>query len=128
MRIALRYLWALAAFGLGLGTIYWFVTYEVVGSILLWAFGAMPLIVALWWATRRGIDPALRASDDADASHSDSAGRDVGSFPLASGWPIFLVLGVMVTGASLIYGLILAPVGVALLLWAVIGLARESDP
>jgi hypothetical protein len=127
MRFVLRYFALLSAFGLGLGTIYWFLTYEVVGAVVLWCFGLMPLIVALWW-WRQGTDPATEASDDPDASPSDAAGRAVGSFPTASGWPIFLVLGVIVTGASLVYGLILLPAGAALLAWAIIGLARESHP
>ncbi|HVD70591.1 MAG TPA: cytochrome c oxidase subunit 4 [Actinomycetota bacterium] len=127
MRFVLRYFALLAAFGLGLGTIYWFLTYEVVGAVVLWCFGLMPLIVATWW-WRQGTDPATEASDDPEASPSDAAGKTVGSFPLASGWPIFLVLGVIVTGASLVYGLILAPAGAALLLWAIVGLARESRP
>ena len=41
-------------------------------------------------------------------------------------WPIFLVLGTIVTGASLVYGLILVPVGAALLVWSVLGFTRES--
>ena len=127
MRFALRYFGLLSAFGLGLGTIYWFVTYEVVGAVVLWCFGLMPMIVALWW-WRQGTDPGTEAADDPDATPSDAAGRVVGSFPMASAWPIFLVLGVIVTGASIVYGLILLPVGAALLLWAVVGLARESRP
>ena len=127
VKFALRYFALLSAFGLGLGTIYWFLTYEVVGAVVLWCFGLMPLIVATWW-WRQGTDPATEASDDPEASPSDAAGHAVGSFPLASGWPIFLVLGVIVTGASLVYGLILAPAGAALLLWAIVGLARESRP
>jgi hypothetical protein len=39
---------------------------------------------------------------------------------------VFLVLGVIVTGASLVYGLLLLPVGMALVAWAIAGLARES--
>jgi len=127
VRIALRFLSLLAVFGLGLGTIYWFLTYEVVGAVVLWCFGLMPLIVAVWW-WRQGIDAGTEAADDPDASPSDAAGHVVGSFPMASGWPIFLVLGVIVTGAAILYGLILLPAGVALLLWAIVGLARESGP
>ena len=46
VRFALRYFALLSAFGLGLGTIYWFLTYELVGAVVLWCFGLMPLIVA----------------------------------------------------------------------------------
>jgi Cytochrome c oxidase subunit IV len=125
MRIALRYLWILGIFGLGLGTLYWFLSDEVVGAVALWFFGVMPLIVATWW-TLRGTDAAVSASDDPDASPQDRTGHVVGSFPLMTAWPVFLAMGVIVIGASLVYGLILLPVGAALLVWALIGLARET--
>ena len=40
VRFALRYFALLSAFGLGLGTIYWFLTYEVVGAVVLWCLRA----------------------------------------------------------------------------------------
>ncbi len=125
MRIALRTLWMYTAFGLGLGTAYYVLTQEWVGSIALWFLGLMPAIVACWWL-RRGPSPAVRAADDPDAGPVSSAGESLGSFPVGTAWPMFLVLGVIVTGASLVYGLLLLPVGAALVAWAIVGLARES--
>ena len=125
MRVALRYLWAYGAFGLGLGTVYYVLTEEWVGSVALWFLGVMPLIVGLWWV-RHGPSAAVRASDDPDADPAASAGTSLGSFPMTSAWPVFLVLGVIVTGASLVYGLLLLPVGAVMLVWAIVGLARES--
>ena len=125
MRIALRYLWAYTAFGLVLGTVYYVRTEEWVGSVALWFLGLMPAIVGLWWI-RHGPSPAVRESDDPDADPSSSAGRSLGSFPMGSAWPVFLVLGTVVTGASLVYGLLLLPVGAALIVWAIAGWARES--
>lgn len=125
MKVALRLLGVIAVFGLSVGTLYWFLTYEWVGAVLLWFLGLMPAIVAVWW-WRRGATSDLVTSDDPDAVPAQTAGRAVGSFPLATAWPIFLVLGVIVTGASLVYGLILLPAGAGLLLWAIVGFARES--
>jgi hypothetical protein len=125
MRTATRYLWLLCAFGLGLGTLYWFLTYEATGAVLLWAFGLMPLIVATW-VTRRGILGEQRAEDDPDAVPSMSSGDSVGSFPLMTAWPIFIVLGVILIGASLVYGLILLIPGLALFGYAAFGFVRES--
>ena len=125
MRITSRYLWVLCVFGIGLGTIYWFITYEATGAILLWAFGLMPLIVATW-INRHGLLRETAPDDDPDADPRDAAGAAVGSFPLASAWPVFMVLGVITAGASLIYGLILLVPGVALLGYAVYGFMRES--
>lgn len=125
MKVALRYLWVYAAFGFGLGTYYYVLTEEWVGSVALWFLGVMPLIVGLWWV-RHGPSAAVRASDDPDADPAASAGTSLGSFPMTSAWPVFLVLGVIVTGASLVYGLLLLPVGAAMLVSAIVGLARES--
>ena len=125
MRAALRYLWVYAVFGLGLGTFYWLLTTEWVGAVMLWFLGLMPAIVGLWW-TRRGASPAIRAADDGEADPASEAGESLGSFPIGTAWPLFLVLGVVVTGAGLVYGLILAPVGTVLIVWAVAGLTRES--
>ncbi len=50
----------------------------------------------------------------------------LGPFPAETVWPIFLVLGSITIGASLIYGLILLPVGGALFVWSIVGFTRES--
>ena len=54
------------------------------------------------------------------------AGEDLGSFPLESTWPVFLVLGVLLSLAALVYGVFLLPIGCALVIWSVLGLMRES--
>jgi Cytochrome c oxidase subunit IV len=125
MRIALRYLWVYSAFGLVLGSVYFALTQEWVGAVALWFLGLMPAIVGVWWI-RHGPSRAVHAADDPDADPSSSAGESLGSFPMATAWPLFLVLGVIVTGASLVYGLLLLPVGAVLLVWSIVGLARES--
>jgi hypothetical protein len=125
VRTTTKYFIALSAFGFGFGTLYWFLTYERAGSILLWSLGLTPLIVAAWVMRRRAFD-GLGPQDDEDASPRDSAGEPVGSFPGPSIWPVFLVLGVIVTGAALVYGLLLLPVGIAIWAVAVVGLVRES--
>lgn len=125
MRIALRYLWVYSAFGLVLGSVYFALTQEWVGAVALWFLGLMPAIVGVWWI-RHGPSRAVDAADDPDADPSSSAGESLGSFPMATAWPLFLVLGVIVTGASLVYGLLLLPVGAVLLVWSIVGLARES--
>jgi len=125
MKIALRYFWVLAAFGLVVGTIYYAITGEWTGSMLLWFLGLMPLIVAVW-SVRRGFQRIPRAEDDPEAEPSANAGSSLGSFPLVSVWPLYFVLGVVVVGAGLVYGLILVPAGAALIGWAIVGFMRES--
>jgi hypothetical protein len=125
VRTATRFLVILGAFAAGLGVAYWFITYEAVGTVLLLSFALTPAIIALY-AIRQGSLRDLRAEDDPDADPRSLAGETLGPFPAETVWPIFLVLGTITIGASLIYGLILLPVGVGMFCWALVGFARES--
>jgi cytochrome c oxidase subunit IV len=125
VKMAERYLWVLCGFAWVLAAIYWVVTYEWTGTVLLVSLGCMPLIVAAW-STRHRLRVPPAPEDDPDADTGAAAGTTVGSFPLASAWPVFTVLGVIVIGASLVYGLIIAPAGAALLIWSIVGFMRES--
>jgi hypothetical protein len=116
---------ALFAFGAISGTIYWFVTYEPAGTLLLWSFSLMPLIVAGYLVLHGGVR-AGTPEDDPDASPERAAGQELGTFPVASAWPLVLVLGSIAAAASLVYGLLLLPVGLAVIGLAVLGLMRES--
>jgi cytochrome c oxidase subunit IV len=116
---------ALFAFGAISGTIYWFVTYEPAGTLLLWSFSLMPLIVAGYLLLPGG-ERARTLEDDPDASPDRTAGQELGTFPVASAWPLVLVLGSIAAAASLVYGLLLLPVGLAVIALAVLGLMRES--
>lgn len=125
MRTAAWMMLALFAFGAISGTIYWFVTYEPAGTLLLWSFSLMPLIVAGYLLLHGGTRVGT-LEDDPDASPDRAAGQEIGTFPVASAWPLVLVLGSIVAAASLVYGLLLLPVGLALIALAVLGLMRES--
>jgi Cytochrome c oxidase subunit IV len=127
VRTVVKFMGALGAFGVATGLIYWLTTGERAGTVLLVAFGLMPLIVIAWILTRAAAaDAATRAADDPDATPSDASGEVLGSFPTASLWPIFLVLGAVVAGAGLVYGLLLVPIGIGIGGVAVLGLMRES--
>ncbi|HEY7477384.1 MAG TPA: cytochrome c oxidase subunit 4, partial [Actinomycetota bacterium] len=111
MRTATKYLLGLWLFGFVLGTIYWFVTYEWTGAVLLWFFSLTPLIIGAF-AWRHGSMRVERPEDDPEAVADADPGEDLGVFPTATLWPVFLVLGVIATGAALIYGLIMLVVGI----------------
>jgi len=125
VRTAAWMMLALFAFGAISGTIYWFVTYEPAGTFLLWSFSLMPLIVAGYLLLHRGVR-ARTMEDDPDASPDRAAGEELGTFPAASAWPLVLVLGSIAAAASLVYGLLLLPVGLGAMALAVLGLMRES--
>jgi multisubunit Na+/H+ antiporter MnhC subunit len=116
---------ALFAFGAISGTIYWFISYEPAGTFLLWSFSLMSLVVA-GYLVLHGAVRARSLEDDPDATPDRAAGHEVGTFPAASAWPLVLVLGSITVGASLVYGLLLLPVGLAVTAVAVLGLMRES--
>jgi hypothetical protein len=126
MRTFTRYLWVLTAFGLGLGTVYWLITEETTGAVLLWIFGLMPLILGAWTARHehRG-DPAL-PEDDPEADPAAEAGQPVGIFPAVTLWPLVFVAGIVTTGAGLVYGTLLLWPGIAVVAMAILGLMRES--
>jgi hypothetical protein len=117
---------ALFAYGAIVGTIYWFVTYEPAGTLLLWSFSLMPVIVA-GYLVRHGSVRARTLEDDPEATPEKAAGQELGTFPSASTWPVVLVLGSIAVGTSLVYGLLLLPVGLGVMLLAVLGLMRESQ-
>ena len=116
---------AFGIFGVAVGTIYYLRTDEWVGSILLWLIGIAPLMVVAF-AARRGMFRDTALQDDPDADPAGAAGEDLGTFPTSSAWPLVLVLGVVVTGAAVVYGLLLLPLGIAVVGVAAIGLVRES--
>lgn len=125
MRTATWMMLALFAYGAISGTIYWFVTYEPAGTLLLWSFSLMPVIVAAYLVFQ-GAARERTLGDDPDATPDRAAGQDLGPFPAASTWPVVLVLGSITVGASLVYGLLLLPVGLGVTALAVLGLMRES--
>ena len=125
MRTATWMMLALFAFGAISGTIYWFISYEPAGTFLLWSFSLMPLIVAGYLVLHGGVR-ARTMEDDSDASPERAAGEELGTFPVASVWPLVLVLGSIAAAASLVYGLLLLPVGLGAMALAVLGLMRES--
>lgn len=121
-----RFFGVFAAFTIGVGTLYYALTGEDIGWIVLTVAGvATGLTVA--WAWRRGAFRERRYDDDPDAEPGAGAGEEIGDFPAASAWPFVLAAASLVVGASLVYGLILLPLGAGLMGWAIVGLVRESN-
>jgi len=125
VRTVTKYLSILSVFAAVTAAVYWLVTYEAVGAVLLVGFCLMPLIVMLF-GIRHGALRDARNEDDPGADPSRSAGETLGPFPNTTVWPIFLVLGLITVGASLIYGVILIAPGAVLMVWSIVGLTRES--
>ena len=131
MRTLAKTLLVVAAYLFGIAVIYWFLTSEEAGTLLLIGSGLMVGLVAAYLARRGALErhpsspPA--PEDDPGATPRSLAGSPVGSFPFSSAWPIVLVGGFVVTSLGILFSVILLPIGVVLAGVAILGLMRESE-
>jgi cytochrome c oxidase subunit IV len=113
-----RFLGRLAAYGLLIGVIYWFVAYEIAGTVLLLAFGlaaGFATIVLLLDVRRRRRGPLPRrpadwlglASDDSDPPFAD----EPATLPAGSGAPLEFGFGLAVAALGLVFGAWLVALG-----------------
>jgi len=115
-----------AAFALIIGAIYWFLSYEAAGTMMLLTM-AVGLLIATGYvaaARRRTRLPA----DVAGLSPADERSESVGVFASQSAWPALLALGCAVGLTGLIYGWWLALLGALGITAALVGLMREDRP
>jgi len=122
-----------SAFGLVAGIVYWFLSYEWLGTVALLLLGAGPgfagLILVLEQRQRGGM-----AESRADALRrfagfpprdppgpDDLEAEDLGVLPLPTIWPFAASLGVALLHTGLIYGLWLVVLGVGVTAYAAWG-------
>jgi len=114
----------IAGFFLLIATVYWFVSYEPAGTIMLFmtsGLGALPGAYLVWKA--RNHPPRLE--DRTDATIAEGAGR-IGSFPESSVWPLALAAGLSLVGLGFVFGIWMALPGGVLVLVAIIGAIQEG--
>jgi hypothetical protein len=107
------------------GTVYWFVTSEPAGSVMLALAVLGVLMVAAWlflWSRRTGPRP----EDRPEASPSEAA-DDVGYFPSSSIWPFVIGCGAVVMAVALVFGVWLGLTGALIALVGIIGYACEAS-
>jgi uncharacterized membrane protein YfcA len=125
MRTEYKLFVALGIFMLPLGIIYWFVSYEIAGSIMLLivaiAFAFIGVYLAIQSKRMAGFRP-----EDYDATQEEGVGV-VGSFPGSSIWPLISAIALTFIAFGLTFSSFLAIPGLGLLLATVIGMARESE-
>jgi Cytochrome c oxidase subunit IV len=98
----------LAAFGLIVGTVYWFIAYEPAGTILLIGFGlASAVASAVLWAKSR------RAGD---ASDGWPLGQEPARIPPPAYAPFQIGIGAGITALGLALGPLLALTGIVILI------------
>jgi cytochrome c oxidase subunit IV len=120
-------------FGFVAGVIYWFVSYEWLGTVALLLLGAGPgfagLILVLEQRQRGGTGESRADSlrrlagipPQDPPGTKELAAEDLGVLPLPTIWPLAASLGVAVLFTGLIYGLWLVILGLGLLLYAAWG-------
>ena len=124
MKTSIRFLGFAGLFGIGIGIVYWLITYEPAGTTLLVLMGVATLIMGyVVWSRTRG----KRFPEDADSiTYAEDEGDELGHFSAGSLWPFVMALGVVVGVEGLIYGIWLLVGGLLLFTWATIGLMQES--
>jgi len=80
-----------AAFGLVVGAVYWFLTYETAGSVLLFTFGVASAIAAI--AIFAGSRRARRHGAETGAAVAAAAQDDVEPVPRPNANPLLLAMG-----------------------------------
>lgn len=122
MTVSARIFLAIGGFLVMVSAVYWFLSYEETGSVLLLLSAGLALIVGgyLWWATREpeaSSAPAEQHEEEEEAEHY---------LPHASIWPLGVGAGSVVLANGLALGLWAAVPGTMLLAASVVGYARQS--
>ena len=124
MRITSRVFAITAAFFLVVDVVYWFVSYEIAGTMMfgLWCVTLLFASLFLAAASKQGAPDG----DDPDLRPQDRAGQPIGVFSHGSGWPLVLAAGLTVGLTGLVYGAWLLIPGALVTTAALIGLMRET--
>ncbi|HJR44793.1 MAG TPA: cytochrome c oxidase subunit 4 [Actinomycetota bacterium] len=125
-----RFFLRIAIFTIVITTIYWFVSYEEAGTLLLGGiiasaaiFMGLMLVAVRGARSGRKTPKSLLGFDETGPERPLELTEDV--FPALSPWPIVLSLGVTLVGVGLIYGAWLWIPGAALSLTAAWGWLTE---
>jgi len=124
VKTSIRFLGFAGLFGIFIGIVYWFITYEPFGTVLLILMGVATLIMCyVVWRRTSG----KRFPEDADeVAYADDAGDELGHFSAGSLWPLVMAIGVVIGVEGFVYGVWLLVAGLLLFTWATVGLMQES--
>ena len=118
-----------SAFGLVAGAVYWFLSYEPLGTVALLLLGVGPGFAGLFIVQhhrsrghkedRREMLRRFAGAPEPDPPGPKTLeGQDIAVIPLASIWPFTASLGLAVAGSGLIFGLWLVILGLAVALYS----------
>jgi hypothetical protein len=137
----LRFFLRSAIWVVGSAVVYWFVSYEPAGTVLLVALGLaiLAFISIVAYEARSTIDELRPVGGplgllnrvigfhESPAAEAPPLGIDPGRIPLSSIWPIMAAAAVVTIGLGLLYGAWLALPGLALGIVAVYGWLIQLD-
>jgi hypothetical protein len=106
--------------------LYWVLTREDAGTVMLALGGSALALVGGWLALAASRLDGLRPEDRPDAELGDGA-EEVGYFPSSSIWPFVGACGVVVLAVGLVFGVWLSLFGGILVGIATLGYAVEAD-
>lgn len=123
MKTEARVFLGVTVFFVVIGVVYWFVSYERAGAVMLAASASMGLLAggSIWFLAHHA---PIRVEDRVDATMADGAGP-VGIFPLHSVWPFAVGLSATLLASGFAFGLWLVLVGAGGLVLSLVGLVRE---
>lgn len=133
-----RFFLRIAAYTAFIATVYWFISYEPAGTVLLLfllaASGTFSLVVLSHVSAARGDAPARRnivrdtlGFDDPASSASEPLQIQENLYPTATLWPLGLAFGVTLAALGLIYGPWLWIPGLAITLGCAISWLTELE-
>ena len=106
-------------------SVYWFVSYEHAGSVML-ALSVLAFLMVGGYLLVQSRRHGIRPEDRGDAT-IEEGDEEIGYFPSSSIWPLVLGLGAVALANSLVFGLGLAALGVGLIVTAAVGYAAEAN-
>ena len=107
-----RFFLFLGAFGLVLALVYWLVSYELAGTILLAGFGLGAGLLGVRLRIERPLVPAADATEDARPFRDDP-----GRLPGETLAPLALALGVALALTAVVFGVWLLIAGLVPIAW-----------
>jgi hypothetical protein len=126
------YFAGIGAYGLGIGIVYWFLTYETAGSVLLTVFGAgavgFAVILGLSRPARAVAVMPADAADAAGAATTDSPfGSEPGRIPGPTLAPLEVGFGIAVASLSFAFGVWMLLAGIVPIVAGVYAWLRSSE-
>ena len=120
-----RFFLLIAGWAGALGVIYWFVSYEVAGTVLLAGLALATGALSVWLIRSQRVRPQGDSGSAADRPFLDEEGR----LPAPTLAPFAVGLGVALAALGPVFGLAPVAVGAVALLWGAgtwFGAAREE--